>query len=605
MGSVIAARSTLRRTLLYVISSALGAACIADASAQNLIQNPGFETNGGGGFSTVAAPWVLSNGAVAVNGFARSGIASFSPAGIGTAAGTYNGSATQAVAVAIPGTYSLTFYAQTQAAGPYSLVASINGITLFNTTVNSTRYQLFTANAVLAAGLATLAVSGALAGAPNNTALFLDDFSLIMAATQNLTLTPNLAALALTQNQLGAALGLTNAFNSVNLGTTTAPNGVAGAFVAALNNTPAGAIPAVLDSLTGEGITGAQNTAFTASRLFTSSVADQTLLFGGAPNSVIVPTGPSAAPLAYSAVQALPTPIRVRDPMLSRPLYSWRAWGSGYGASQRINANATLGNAQQYIGIGGGAVGVDYTWAPGMLSGIALGGSDGSFNVGARQTSGSTTGGHAAFFTLAEFGNIYAASINSVSVFGNRTTRTVAGFGGLNSEILRGNFTSTEFRTRVEFGYRFTMAPGVTLTPFYAVEAAKLRSDGFNETAVAGAGLFALNVRGQSASSVPMFFGARLTGDMDLGNGMRLRPSIQAAYVPEFAPVRNQVAGLVNLPGATFLTDGARPARSSVQVKAGAELAVLENVALSANFDGEFSNRSNTYAGKGAVKVRW
>ena len=106
-----------------------------------------------------------------------------------------------------------------------------------------------------------------------------------------------------------------------------------------------------------------------------------------------------------------------------------------------------LGNAQQSIGIGGGAVGVDYTWAPGMLSGIALGGSDGSFNVGSRQTSGSTTGGHAAFFTL----------------FGNRTTRTVAGFGGLNSEILRGNFTSTEFRTRVEFGYRFGVAPGVTL----------------------------------------------------------------------------------------------------------------------------------------------
>ena len=356
-------------------------------------------------FSTVAAPWVLSNGAVAVNGFARSGIASFSPAGIGTAAGTYNGSATQTVAVAIPGTYSLTFYAATQAAGPYSLVASINGITLINTTVNSTRYQLFTATAVLAAGLATLAVSGASAGAPNNTALFLDDFSLIMAAAQNLTLTPSLAALALTQNQLGAALGLTNAFNSANLGFTAAPNGVAGAFVTALNNTPAANIPAVLDSLTGEGITGAQNTAFTASRLFTSSIADQILLFGGAPNSVIVPTTPSTAPLAYSAVQALPTPIRVRDPMLARPLYSWRAWGSGYGASQRINANATvLGNAQQSIGIGGGSVGVDYTWAPGMLSGIALGGSDGSFNVGARQTSGSTTGGHAAFFTLAEFG---------------------------------------------------------------------------------------------------------------------------------------------------------------------------------------------------------
>ena len=42
-----------------------------------------------------------------------------------------------------------------------------------------------------------------------------------------------------------------------------------------------------------------------------------------------------------------------------------------------------------------------------------------------------------------------------------------------------------------------------------------------------------------------------------------------------------------------------------MQVKAGAEMAVLDNVALSADFDGEFSNRSNTYAGKGAVRVSW
>ena len=407
---------------------------------------------------------------------------------------------------------------------------------------------------------------------------------------------PDYRSAALTANQYNFATGLV-------LGGLT--SGGNNPILTGFNQLTAPQAQAAFDSLTGEGITGAQNTAFTASRLFTSSIADQILLFGSAPNSVIVPTTPSTAPLAYNAVQALPTPIRVRDPILSRPMYSWRAWGAGYGASQTINANAVPGNARQNIGIGGGSVGVDYTYAPGMLSGIALGGSDGSFNVGARQTSGSTTGGHAAFYTLAEFGNIYAASINSVSVFGNRTTRTVAGFGGLNSEILRGNFTSTEFRTRVEFGYRFTMAPGVTLTPFYAVEAAKLRSDGFNETAIAGAGLFALNVRGQTASSVPMFFGARLAGAIDIGNGMTLRPSVQAAFVAEFAPVRNQVAALVNLPGATFLTDGARPSRSSAQVKAGAEMAVLDNVAVSANFDGEFSNRSNTYAGKGAIKVRW
>ena len=598
------------RSSLTIGCIALSAITADGVQAQNFFLNPGFEMNGGNG-TVIATPWTFGNGAtVGINnagfGSAHSGTA-FGRLGTSFNNAVINGQISQVIVAPSAGTYGYSFFLG-GGNGSFSVNTFINGVLLGTSNATPQNgYIQYTQNVSLAAGPNTFMLTPNFVNIGNPAAISIDDFSLVFlfAAAQNLTLAPNLAGLAQNQNQLGIALGLTNAFTGANLGTTAAPNGVAGAFVNALNNTPAARIPAVLDSLSGEGITGTQNTAFTSSRLFTSSIADQILLFGGAPNSVIVPTTPAAAPLAYSTVQALPTPIRVRDPLLSRPLYSWRAWGTGFGASQRINANPVLGNAQQSIGIGGGAVGVDYTWAPGMLSGIALGGSDGSFNVGARQTSGSTTGGHAAFYTLAEFGNVYAASISSVSVFGNRTTRTVAGFGGLNSEILRGNFTSTEFRTRAEFGYRFNVAPGVTLTPFYAVEAAKLRSDGFNETASAGAGLFALNVRGQSASSVPMFFGARLTGDMDVGNGMRVRPSVQVAYVPELAPVRNQVAGLINLPGATFLTDGARPARSSMQVKAGAEMAVLDNVALSANFDGEFSNRANTYAGKGAVKVRW
>ena len=404
---------------------------------------------------------------------------------------------------------------------------------------------------------------------------------------------------ALTQNQFNFATGLTFA------GTL---NGGDGPILTGFNQLTVPQAQAAFDSLTGEGITGAQNTAFTASRLFTSSIADQILLFGGAPNSVIVPTTtPSSRRSPTAPCRRLPTPIRVRDPHpVAAAVFLARlgVWLRRLAADQRqpcARQRAAVDRHRRRLRRCRLHLGARHADPASRLAGPTARSTSAS-----RQTSGSTTGGHAAFFTLAEFGPVYAASINSVSVFGNRTTRTVAGFGGLNSEILRGNFTSTEFRSRVEFGYRFDVAPGVaTLTPFYAVEAAKLRSDGFNETAIAGAGLFALNVRGQTASSVPMFFGVRLTGDMDIGNGMRLRPSIQAAYVPEFAPVRNQVAGLVNLPGATFLTDGARPARSSAQVKAGAELAVLDNVAISANFDGEFSNRSNTYAGKGAIKVRW
>ena len=68
-----------------------------------------------------------------------------------------------------------------------------------------------------------------------------------------------------------------------------------------------------------------------------------------------------------------------------------------------------------------------------------------------------------------------------------------------------------------------------TITPSVALEVASLRSDGFGETAIAGPGLFALNMSGQSAADVPAFVGLRFASVMALGNGMVLKPVHQAA----------------------------------------------------------------------------
>jgi outer membrane autotransporter protein len=44
---------------------------------------------------------------------------------------------------------------------------------------------------------------------------------------------------------------------------------------------------------------------------------------------------------------------------------------------------------------------------------------------------------------------------------------------------------------------------------------------------------------------------------------------------------------------------------NAAQIKTGAKLALNPWAAVYANFEGEFSNRSQTYAGKGGVKVSW
>jgi uncharacterized protein with beta-barrel porin domain len=59
------------------------------------------------------------------------------------------------------------------------------------------------------------------------------------------------------------------------------------------------------------------------------------------------------------------------------------------------------------------------------------------------------------------------------------------------------------------------------------------------------------------------------------------------------------------LPGASFVVNGATPAKNSALTSAGAELRLANGVALLAKFDGEFASHSSTYAGTGTVRYTW
>jgi uncharacterized protein with beta-barrel porin domain len=59
------------------------------------------------------------------------------------------------------------------------------------------------------------------------------------------------------------------------------------------------------------------------------------------------------------------------------------------------------------------------------------------------------------------------------------------------------------------------------------------------------------------------------------------------------------------LPGASFIVNGAAPARNSALASAGAELRLANGFSLLGKFDGEFANHSSTYAGTGTVRYVW
>ena len=376
------------------------------------------------------------------------------------------------------------------------------------------------------------------------------------------------------------------------------PTGEAGSSVLnSLFTLSATGAQAAYDQLSGEGLVASQNTNIRAGRAFTESVGDQIGLWRFPPTA--------AAPIRELA----DLPAR-RVPLAAPIVPHYRVWASGFGGAFNIDGNAGLGTARERADFFGGEVGADTEVVPGLLLGGALGGSGTDFSVNQRATSGQATGFHASIYGAFFSGANYLQSVTAFSDFSNTTNRSVGGFGGFGIANERAAFGSTEIRERVEAGHSFGRdagfgTPVVRFTPFVALEIAQLSTRGFNEYASNGvANVYGLQSFGQTVADVPGFVGLRLDGATSFG-GFAIRPVVSVAYLHEFAPQRNLTNGFISLPGATFLVQGARPARNAAQTKLGAETSLGRNLSLFADFDGEFSGVAQVYGGKGGLRYVW
>ena len=78
-----------------------------------------------------------------------------------------------------------------------------------------------------------------------------------------------------------------------------------------------------------------------------------------------------------------------------------------------------------------------------------------------------------------------------------------------------------------------------------------------------------------------------------------------AAWAHDFNTDRVIGATFQTLPGASFVVGGAAQAHDAALVTASAEMKWLNGWSAAAIFEGEFSDTSRSYAGKGAVRYAW
>ncbi|MDE5454785.1 autotransporter domain-containing protein [Bradyrhizobium sp. CSA112] len=393
-------------------------------------------------------------------------------------------------------------------------------------------------------------------------------------------------------NQQNVANALTNFFNTT--------GGIPVGF--------ASLSPAGLTQVSGELATGSQQATFDAMNLFLSLISDPFVVgrhggFGG--NAGAIPFAEESAS-AYAAKK----PRAARDAFAKFPTKAdavrndlfdqrWSIWGSAYGGGSNTSGNAALGSNDATARAFGFAVGADYRFSRDTLAGFALAGGGTNFSVSGFGSGRSDLFQAGAFLRH----NMGAAYITAAAAYGwqdvtTDRTVTVAGF-----ERLRAQFNANAWSGRIEGGYRYT-TPWMGITPYAAGQFTTYTLPAYAEQVLAGAGTFALNYAAKDVTASRTELGVRTDKSFAVQNGI-LTLRGHAAWAHDFNTDRNVTALFQTLPGAAFVVNGAAQARDSALVTGAAEMTWLNGWSAAAIFEGQFSNVTNSYAGKGVVRYAW
>jgi uncharacterized protein with beta-barrel porin domain len=280
----------------------------------------------------------------------------------------------------------------------------------------------------------------------------------------------------------------------------------------------------------------------------------------------------------------------------------WSVWSAGFGGSQTTDGNAALGSNNTTSSVYGTAVGMDYRLSSFTTAGFALAGGGTNFSVAG---SGS---GHSDLFQAGAFirHTVGAAYISAALAYGWQditTNRTVTAAG---SDQLRAQFNADAFSGRLEGGYRYVMpwVGGVGITPYAAAQFTTFDLPGYAEQALAGSNAFALAYNAKGVADTRSELGFRTDKSFAMQTAILTLRS-RFAWAHDFNPDRSIAATFQTLPGAGFIVNGASQAADSTLVTASLEKKWLTGWSVAATFEGELSDVTRSYAGKGVVRYAW
>lgn len=486
-------------------------------------------------------------------------------------------------------TYAISVNAAGQSDKIAAMSATLTGGTVAVTTLAgaynpSTQYTILSTTAGLTGSFAGVTVSG------YNPQLFASSLS-YDGFNVFLTLNYNNAAflsIAQTQNQKEVA-GALSAFGS-NL-----------PFLSSFAGQSDAQLRYNLDQLSGEAATGAQQGAFQFTSQFLGLMLDPFVSGRGGMSAGDTALGFSPERAALPEDIALAYNKVLGAPPTKAPAFAerWTAWGTAFGGTNRTGGDpVVIGSHDLNARAAGVAAGADYHVSRDALVGFALSGGGTKWDLAQAIGGGKSDAMQLGVYTAVRTGPAYFAASLAVANHWMSTDR-LAPF----SNRLTAKFDAQTVGGRIEGGYRFTTSLG-GITPYAAAQAQTFRTPTYTEADLSGSG-FGLTYQGRTASDIRSELGARFDRAMLVTPNSILTLRGRAAWAHDWVSDPAINAAFQALPGASFIVNGAAPARDAALASAGAELKFSNGVTLSAKFDGEFAARGTTYSGTAGLRYAW
>jgi uncharacterized protein with beta-barrel porin domain len=142
------------------------------------------------------------------------------------------------------------------------------------------------------------------------------------------------------------------------------------------------------------------------------------------------------------------------------------------------------------------------------------------------------------------------------------------------------------------------------LTPYAAAQITAFDLPAYAEGVLSGANTFALSYAAKSVTDTRSELGLRTDKSFAMQDAI-LTLRGRAAWAHDYDPDRSIGATFQKLPGASLVVNGAAQASDSALVTASAEIKWASGWSTAATFEGEFSDVTESYAGKGVVRYAW